>query len=123
MLQQTTILLWRLLAVVALLFGLIGLFLPVIPTVPFVLLAAWAGSKGWEQLEQYLLSHEHFGPPIRSWRESGAISRRAKTLATFMVSCSMALLWFLPLHIGLQAGVSIVVICVLLWLWRCPDAE
>ena len=123
MLQQTKILLWRLFALIALLLGLIGVFLPVVPTVPFILVAAWAGSQGWPQLEQYLLTHQRFGPPIRDWRESGAIARRAKALATIMMGGSMTLLWLMPLHPGLQAGVSAVMVCALIWLWSRPEVQ
>ena len=122
MLGQTRNLLWRLVAAVALALGIIGLFLPVVPTVPFVLLAAWASSKGWPQLEQYLLNHEHFGPHIRSWREHGAVSRRAKYLAAAMISGSIALLWLLPLHRVMQTGLSVIMISVIIWLWMRPDA-
>ena len=121
MIEQTKILLWRLFAIVALLLGLIGAFLPVVPTVPFILVAAWAGSQGWPQLEHYLLTHRRFGPPIRHWRESGAISRRAKVLATIMMCSSMTLLWLMPLHPWLQGGVSAMMFCVLIWLWSRPD--
>lgn len=122
MLRQTRNLLWRLVAAIALALGIIGLFLPVVPTVPFVLLAAWASSKGWPQMEEYLLSHEYFGPQIRNWREYGAVSRRAKYLAAVMISCSVIMLWLLPLHWGLQASLSVVMIAVIIWLWTRPDA-
>ncbi len=57
MVQTLKTLLWRCLAVTALLLALIGVFLPVMPTVPFLLLAAWAASKGWPQLEIWLVDH------------------------------------------------------------------
>jgi uncharacterized membrane protein YbaN (DUF454 family) len=123
MLAQTKILLWRLLAIIALLLGLIGVFLPVVPTVPFILMAAWAASQGWPQLEHYLLTHQRFGPTIRQWRESGAVPYRAKCLATIMMTGSAVMLWLSPLHPGIKAGVSAVLILVLIWLWRRPEAE
>jgi uncharacterized protein len=122
MLRQTRNLLWKLVAAIALVLGIIGLFLPVVPTVPFVLIAAWASSKGWPQLEEYLLSHQYFGPQIRAWREHGAVSRRAKWLAAVMISCSVIMLWILPLHRSLQVGLSIIMIAVVVWLWTRPDA-
>jgi len=122
MLRQTRNLLWKLVAAIALLLGVIGLFLPVVPTVPFVLIAAWASSKGWPQLEEYLLAHKYFGPQIRAWREHGAVSRRAKYLAAATISGSVIMLWIFPLHRGLQAGLSIVMLSVIVWLWSRPDA-
>ena len=57
-----------------------------LPTVPFVLLAAWAAGKGWPELEQWLLHHPRYGGSIRAWRQHGAVSRRAKWLASVMMA-------------------------------------
>lgn len=118
----TTKILWRILGLAALLLGLIGLLLPVVPTAPFILVAAWAGSKGWPQLEQYLLSHKYFGPQIRSWRENGAVSRGAKWFTTVAVGVSLYILWLLPLHNVLRATGALIMVGVVLWLWSRPDA-
>jgi uncharacterized membrane protein YbaN (DUF454 family) len=123
MLKQTKILLWRLIAVFALLVGLVGVLLPVMPTVPFILLAAWAGGHGWPELEQYLLSHAHFGQPIRDWRERGAISRRAKWLATVMMSGSLLMIWLTPLLVWVKLGLTVTISCVLIWMWSRPEAR
>lgn len=125
MLKQTKILLWRLIAVFALLLGLIGVILPVMPTVPFILLAAWAGGNGWPQLERYLLDHAHFGQPIRNWRERGAVSRRAKLLATVTMSCSLLLIWLAPwqMPLWIRPAISMVMCVVLVWLWSRPESE
>lgn len=122
MLTHTRILLWRFVGLTAFVLGLIGLFLPVMPTVPFMLLAAWAGSKGWPELEQYLLDHQHFGPHIRNWRETGAISRSAKSIATVMFSGSIVMVWLLPLHQYLQTGLTVFMVSVVFWMWMRPDA-
>lgn len=121
MLSKTRQLLWRLLALVALLAGFIGAFLPVIPTVPFVLLAAWAAGKGWPELERWLLAHPHFGRSIRDWRESGVVSRKAKLLATTMMAGSAIGIWFVPVSPWIQAGVCAVLFAVATWLWTRPE--
>ena len=115
-------LLWRALAVLMLLLALIGVVMPVMPTVPFLLVAAWAASHGWPALEKWLLEHAHFGPSIRNWRERRAVPRRAKWLATVMMSCSAVMLQFLPLPLALQLGIPGVMAAVAWWLWRRPDA-
>lgn len=61
--------------------GLLGVVLPVLPTTPFLLLAAGCFAKSSPRLHGWLLSHPTFGPPIRNWQENGAISRQAKRLA------------------------------------------
>jgi uncharacterized protein len=114
-------LLWRGLAVLALLLAALGVVVPGLPTVPFLLLAAWAASKGWPALEAWLLAHPTHGPAIRRWRANGAIPRRAKWAAALMMAFSLALLWWLPTPLWLRLGVPLVMGAVLLWMWRRPD--
>lgn len=121
MIHLTRILLWRLLAMTALLLGVVGVFLPVLPTVPFILVAAWAASRGWPQLEAWLLAHPRFGPPISQWREHGAVSRQAKRLACTMMAASAAVLWFVPVPPWLRGTIYGVMLTVGVWLWRRPE--
>jgi uncharacterized membrane protein YbaN (DUF454 family) len=115
------ILLWRCLAIIALLLGVIGAVLPIMPTVPFILLAAWAASKGWPALEGYLLEHPVFGKPIRQWREHGAVSRRAKWFATAAMACSLVFMQFLPVPLWVPLSAALVFVAVLTWLWHRPE--
>jgi uncharacterized membrane protein YbaN (DUF454 family) len=122
MIRHTRLLLWRTLASVSLLLGLVGVVLPVLPTVPFLLLAAWAGGRGWPSLEARLLAHPRHGPVIRQWRERGAVPRRAKWLATVMMLGSAVLLWWSPVAPWVRGAVYLVLLGVALWLWRRPEA-
>lgn len=114
-------LLWRSLAVVMLMLAVLGVVLPVMPTVPFLLVAAWAGGKGWPALEAWLLDHAHFGPHIRRWRARGAVPRRAKWLATIMMSCSAVMMQFTPLPLWVRISVPAVMATVAVWLWLRPE--
>ncbi|TVV77228.1 YbaN family protein [Sphingomonas solaris] len=77
--------------------GSIGIALPLLPTVPFYILAAFLFGKGNPAFERRLLDHPHFGPHIRAWRERGAISRRGKIAAIVMLAGSGVMgLIFLP---------------------------
>jgi hypothetical protein len=115
-------LLWRALAILFITLGVIGLFLPILPTVPFLLGAAWAGGRGWPALETWLLDHPRYGGSIRDWREKGAVPRRAKWIATVMMSCSAAMLQFTAAPMAVKLGVPLVMAAVAAWLWMRPDA-
>lgn len=112
---------WRLLALSSLTLGLIGVLLPGLPTVPFVLLSAFAAGKGWPRFENWLLAHPKFGPLVQQWRQHGAVARRAKWLASLMMALSLCLLWYSSLALWLQWFISSILLLVLMWLWRRPE--
>ena len=90
---------WNTLGLVSVATGVVGAFLPLLPTVPFMLLAAWFFAKGNPAWEARLLAHPRYGPPIRQWRERGAIGRRAKAFAIASLAGSAVIgLLLLPGH-------------------------
>ena len=113
--------LWWLLAYVSLGLGLVGIVLPGLPTVPFVLLAAFAAARGSQRLHAWLLAHRRFGPVIRDWEEQGAVSRRAKRLATAMMVASAVIMFFTAPKIWMAAMGTAIMAVVALWLWRRPE--
>ena len=114
--------LYMVLAVASLVLGIVGLFLPLVPTVPFVLLAAWAAARGSPRLLRWLESHPHFGTLLRDWRNGGVVRRRAKWLATAAMAASAAgmLLWIGPRWYALAVAAGMA--AVLIWLWRRPES-
>lgn len=73
--------------------GIIGLALPVMPTVPFLLLAAYCFEKGSPRLHGWLMNHPRFGPPIEDWQRHRVIRWPAKILAVACMSGSLAYVW------------------------------
>ena len=89
--------LWWLLAYASLALGVIGIVVPGLPTVPFVLLSAFAAARGSQRLHARLLADRRFGPMIRDWQAQGAVGRRAKWLATTMMSaCAVVMFLTAP---------------------------
>jgi uncharacterized membrane protein YbaN (DUF454 family) len=90
--------LWTAFGWVALALGAIGVLLPVLPTTPFILLAAFAFGKGSPAMRQRLERSRQFGPAIRDWEEHGAIRPRHKAVACVLMACSLvgAILLALP---------------------------
>ncbi len=112
---------WWLLAYASLGLGLIGIFLPGLPTVPFVLLSAFAAARGSNRLHAWLLAHRQFGPMIRDWQRHGAVSRRAKRLAIAMMAISaLLMLVFIPNRWLALPGIVVMAV-VGVWLWRRPE--
>ncbi len=117
---------WWLLAYAALGLGLLGVVLPGLPTVPFILLSAWAAAQGSERLHRWLLAHRDFGPMIRDWHEHGAVTRRSKWLATGAMLASAALLLVLAWATGYSRwwAVALPIACMAIvgtWLWLRPE--
>lgn len=105
--------LWLSLGVVCVGIGAAGLVLPLLPGVPFLLLAAYAFSRSSPRFHDWLLNHPRFGPPIVDWNQHGCISRGTKILALSTMAAAIALsvamgvpTWVLALQVLLIAGAA-----------------
>jgi hypothetical protein len=116
---------WFLLTVagVFVILGVIGLFLPVMPTVPFLVVAAWCASRSSPRLHRWLLSHPRFGHLLTDWYEAGIVPRRAKWITTAMMAgSSVSMLVVAPQrYLPVVLGIIAIMAIVLLWLWRRPE--
>ncbi|SFR98782.1 YbaN family protein [Sphingomonas jatrophae] len=113
--------LWHAGGLLAFTLGTIGIFLPLMPTVVFYIIAAWCFGRSNPEWEARLVRHPRFGPHIIAWRERGAIARLGKWAATVALTVSGALgLWLLaePWRYA-PAGIGLLVV---LWIWSRPDA-
>ena len=112
---------WWLLAYVALALGLVGIVVPGLPTVPFVLLSAYAAARGSRRLHARLLADPRFGPMIRDWQSQGAVSRRAKRAATLAMALAGLLMFLTAPRWWMAALGTSVMAVVAAWLWSRPE--
>lgn len=114
-------LLWISLGLVALALGLAGVVLPLVPTTPFMILAAACFAKSSPRLHNWLVSHPVFGPAIRDWRENRAINRRAKRLALTAMAAAFAISLVLGLVWPVLAAQAVVLTIMGTWIWTRPE--
>ena len=113
---------WLSIGLVSLILGILGIFLPLLPTTPFVLLSAFCFSKSSARLHNWLLEHKLFGELIQDWEQHGVIRTKVKWFST----CSMLVLvsyplLFLSFDFMLKLMVAISISCVLLFIWTRPS--
>ena len=106
--------LWTALGWASLGLGALGILLPLLPTTPFLLLAAYFFSRGSRRLHAWLLDHRVFGPPIENWRAHHAISTGAKCAALAAMALILAIsaladvrAWVLAVQAFILAGVAV----------------
>ncbi len=83
--------LWDAAGALALALAVAGIALPLLPTTPFLLLAAFCWHRGSPQRYQWLLAHPQYGPIIRDWRDHRAIARRTKVVAIVAMAGMVAI--------------------------------
>lgn len=115
--------LWIACGWLALALAVVGAFLPVIPTTPLVLVAAWCFSKGSERLHTWLVEDRRFGPMVRDWERHRVIRTRAKVLATAMI---VPLVGWMVLGSDAPTWAKAVTLALVAWglvfIWTKPGA-
>ncbi|WP_120633042.1 YbaN family protein [Ruegeria sp. EL01] len=113
--------LWAGLGLLCVALAVIGIVLPLLPTVPFLLLAAFFFARSSSRLHNWLLSHRAFGPMIQDWQSSGAIRPGAKKAATVSVAAvfGLSVVMSAPNHVLIIQAV--VLSCVMLVIWTRPN--
>ena len=109
------------LAYVATAFGVAGVFLPLLPATPFLLVAVWAASKGSQRVHDWIYEQPSFARLINDWHDQGAVPVSAKWLATAMMLVSLSSLVWMQSHWGLVLGMSLFFLCIGIFLWTRPN--
>jgi uncharacterized membrane protein YbaN (DUF454 family) len=113
--------LWQAGGAVAFAVGTVGIFLPLLPTVVFYIIAAFCFGKSNPAWEARLLADRRFGPHIVAWRERGAIARAGKIAAVLMMSVS-GVIGLAVLHGPWRFAPAAVAVLVGGWVLSRPDA-
>lgn len=108
---------WTLAGLISLAIGIVGAVVPLLPTVPLMLLAAFCFARGSDSFHRWLVDHPRYGPAIRDWQAHGAISRRGKRAAVLAIALAFAIsvLLGVPLYaLAMQAAVLAIVLAFIL---------
>jgi len=101
--------------------GIAGIVLPLVPTTPFILLAAFCFARSSPRLEHWILNHRTFGPMIVHWRRHRSIDRRAKRLALLLMGAAFLISVALQVPLWLLATQGAVLVAVAAFLLSRPD--
>lgn len=124
--QLTPILRWTLLlsGLIAVALGVLGIFLPVLPTVPFLLLAVACFTRSSERFYNWLIDHAHLGPMIRPYLDGNGLKRTTKFKAVGLVWISITIsVLLISARPWLQGILILIALSVTIYLLRLPTTE
>ncbi|QNK05705.1 DUF454 family protein [Enterobacter sp. JUb54] len=103
--------------------GTLGIFLPLLPTTPFILLAAWCFARSSPRFHYWLLYRSWFGGYLRHWQQYRAMPPGAKPRAIVMILLTFALsLWLVKLT-WVRILLLVILTCLLIFMWRIPVVD
>lgn len=119
--SQSVRLFWLILTWVAIGLGVLGAFLPLLPTTVFLLIALWTGSKASPRFRYRLFRHPRYGPVLRDWHRHGVISPRARWLAAAVMTLSLVLLCLSGTSTSVLISVGACLTLVATWIFSRPS--
>ncbi|WP_395397938.1 YbaN family protein [Novosphingobium sp. BL-8A] len=115
---------WLVLGLSLVAVGFVGIFVPLLPTTDFMLLALPCFARSSPRLEAWLLNHPRFGPSLRAWRRERAVPRHAKIAACVGMALGFGLFW---LHVHPRPPVTTAIGAFMLfwafWIIRRPEPK
>ncbi|MDC7676073.1 YbaN family protein [Asticcacaulis machinosus] len=115
-------LIWCVAGLVMVGLGIVGAFLPLMPSTIFLIVAVWCFGKSSPRLEAWLLNHPRFGPTLRNWNDRKAISRPAKVMALGGMAVGYGLFyWGARPNIFLAAGVLVAIAACAIYVATRPE--
>ncbi|MDP1874462.1 YbaN family protein [Phenylobacterium sp.] len=113
---------YRALGLVAVGLGTLGVFLPLLPTTIFLIIAAWAFGKSAPKLRARLYAHKRFGPTLRAWDRHGAIPARAKLAAVIGMGLSLVMVMLTATSLWVPMGTGVILTLCALYVLTRPSA-
>jgi len=109
------------LAYIFLALAIIGVIIPGLPTVPFLLLSTWFAAKGSKRLHRWLYAHPQFGKLLIDWEQQGAVSRSSKLMAVMLLTISWGIMYLHISNLWLMAGLTMLLISIIAFLLSRPE--
>lgn len=113
--------LWFLFGLLSVVLAVIGVVLPLLPTTPFLLLAAFCFAQSSQKAHQWLLNHKTFGSLINDWQQHGRIRRKIKFFSVSIMVVMPPLSWFLGAPVWAVVAQIIVLCFVAAFILTRPD--
>ena len=109
------------LAYLFLVLAVIGVVLPGLPTVPFLLLTAWFAARGSERLHHWLYEHPKLGKLLIDWEQQGAVSRASKVTAVILLMVSWVFMYMRIDNPWLMSGLAVLFLVIIVFLLTRPE--
>ena len=101
--------------------AIVGVFIPGLPTVPFLLLTAWFAARGSDRLHRWLYAHPHLGKLLINWEQQGAVSRTGKVIAVLMLITSWVVMYYRLNSVWGLVGFAILFVSIAAYLVSRPE--
>ena len=101
--------------------AIVGVFLPGLPTIPFLLLTAWFAARGSDRLHGWLYAHPHLGKLLIDWEQQGAVSRTSKIIAVLMLITSWVVMYQHLTNVWGLFGITVLFVAIAMYLVSRPE--
>lgn len=105
---------------VSVVLGVVGIFLPILPTTPFILLAAWCFSRSSDRFHQWLRNHAKLGLIVRSWEDGAGVPRKVRNRVLILLWISLTSSSLIVGKLWVGAALAFIGVCVTVYLLRLP---
>ena len=112
---------WLLAGLAAVAIGAVGVVLPLLPTTPFLLVAAFAFARSSDRLNSWLREHRAFGPLIDNWHRDGSIGRETKRTAIIVIFVTPVITWLLDAPLWILACQIVVLSAAAIFILTRPS--